>query len=356
MVGITAPYGGYGLPRAAANALSELSAQSQSLTAEAATGVTSDSYAGLGSGRTQALSLDPAITQIASWQGNVTTAQDTLSVTQTAVSGIASLATSLSASLATLGGTPDAATVQAAITSARNALQSLGGLLDTQSGANYVFAGRDSGTAPVGSTDLADSGLATSIASVVSQDGNTNATAVLSDTLSLAANTQPGSPFSVALSTTPQQAASLATVASVGPNDFVSIGMTATQGTTASSSSTGSPVRDLMRNLMVVASLGQVSTGSASYDAIVQGLRQSTSAASAQLSTMAGLMGVAQDTLDQRSASLSQMSVSLTTQLANVKDADLASVSTLLTQTQNQLQASYSIIANMKGMTLAAYI
>ncbi|KXV65769.1 flagellar biosynthesis protein FlgL, partial [Gluconobacter japonicus] len=62
--------------------LTSLSQKKDGLQAQASTGVLSDSYAGLGNSRAQALALQPAITQISAWSGNITTVQNRLTTTQ----------------------------------------------------------------------------------------------------------------------------------------------------------------------------------------------------------------------------------------------------------------------------------
>lgn len=356
MSGVISAYGQQTASLFLDRAVTTLASRQQALQTQASTGVRSDSYAGLDTGRMQALSLQPALTQIRSWSGNVTTAQNRLSVTQNALTQIGTLGDQLTTSLAGLSGHPDKATVDAAALQARQALQSLGGLLNAQSGDTYVFAGQGGNTAPVTTTDLSESDLAHRIAVAVRQDGSGDAAGILSSTLTMAGATAAGSPFSAGLSVSPQQAAGQAYKTAIGRGEVVTAGMTATQGQVASDTSTGSPMRDLMRNLMVVASLNDASVGTSAYQGLIQGLASSNQTVTSGLSDVAGQLGVAQDTLTFQSSSLDQMTTALTAQLGDSKDADLAAVSTQLTQTQNQLEASYSIIANMKGMTLASYL
>lgn len=131
-------------------------------------------------------------------------------------------------------------------------------------------------------------------------------------------------------------------------------GIVATQG--AEASSTTSPIRGLVRNLMIVASLGDSYSSSTDYSQLVSGLENSMSAVTSGLGDLSGVVGVQQNSLTAQSSMLSQMSDALTNQLGNTKNADLAAVSTQITATNNQLEASYSLIADMKGMTLASYL
>ncbi|EHH67679.1 flagellin [Gluconobacter morbifer] len=357
MTGTVSSFGFGGLSGQMLLGLQTLTKSQSSLQGQTSTGVTADSYAGLGSARTQALALQPAITRISSWSGNVTAAQNKLTSTQTALSQISDIASDLTSTLGVLSSTSSISTqsVVTASAQAKNALSTLTGLLNTQQGDTYVFAGQQSSVAPV-SENLEGSDLYTQVENAVSQLGTKDASAVLSQATTCAANTKPDSPFSASLSTDPVSAANENQKIVMGQNETVSVGLVATQGEAASALSTGSPVRDLVRNLMMVASLGTTDTGSRDYTDIIQDLQTSTQNVTSSLADMSGVMGVQQDSLTTHSSLLSQMSSALTTQLGNTKDADLAQVSTQFTDTNNQLQASYSIIADMKSMTLASYL
>lgn len=356
MVGISTAFGMTGQAFSLQSGISSLSSRQQALETQVATDVASDTYAGLGANRVKALALQPALTQISAWSSNVTSAQNTLTTTQSALSSISDISASLSTSLQNISGNASSASVAAVIQEAQQDLASLGGLLNTKSGNSYVLAGRQSTVAPVTSSNLATSELATSITNVVKNIGSTSADDVLAATQSLAETTSADSPFSANLSVSGTDASSLTSVVQVGQGEWVSVGTTATAGTSTTDSSTGSPIRDLMRNLMVVASLGSVTPGTAEYKNLIQGLTTSNSDVTSQLSDLSASLGVTQNHLSFQASSLSQMQTALTTQLSNSKDIDYATVSTQLSTVKDQLQASYSVIADMKSLTLAQFI
>ena len=355
MTGITASFGYGGLSNQQTLNLASLSQIKDNLQEQASTGVKSSNYAQLGETRAQALALQPAITQVSSWNSNVTMAQNRLTVTQSTVSQIATIADNLNDTLSTLVGNVSPTAVSSASEQAKSYLSSLGNLLNTQEGGSYIFSGLQSSTAPV-STSLSSSSLASSIQETVKSMGNGSASDVLSETLSLAKDTSQNQPFSAALSTDPVTAAQQKLKITVGTNQTVSAGIVATEGSTSSETSTGSPIRDLMRNLMVVASLSSDDAGTTDYTQLVQGLQTTNTGVTEGLSDISGSLGIQQNSLTSQSTMLAQMKAALTTQLGTAKDADLAQVSVQLNDTSNQLQASYSIIANMKGMTLASYL
>ena len=355
MTGTVAPFGYGGLSAQQRLSLSSLSKQHDSLQTQASTGVVSDSYAGLGASRAQALALQPAITQVSAWSSNITTAQNRLTTTQTALDQISTIASDLNETLSTLTGSVSASTLGVASQQAKTALTTLGSLLNTQQGDSYIFGGLQSSEAPVNG-DPGSSNMASSIANAVKELGTQGAAAVLSSTLDAAKDTSENQPFSAALSTDPTTASKQNLKIVTGKNETVSAGMVVTQGTSSSDASTGSPIRDLMRNLMVVASLGSADAGSTDYTQLIQGLQTTNAKAVDGLADMSGSLGIQQNTLTSQSTMLEQMKSALTTQLGTAKNADLAQVSVQLNDTSNQLQASYSIIADMKGMTLASYL
>ena len=111
-----------------------------------------------------------------------------------------------------------------------------------------------------------------------------------------------------------------------------------------------------MRALATVGSLDQADAGSAGFATLVNDTSSQMAGVSASLTTSVAALGQTQAQLTTQAGSLSLVSDALTQQLGTVKDSDPALLSTQITTTQNQLQASYSLIADMKGMTLASYL
>ena len=339
-------------------ATDQLSSQYSAEQAAISSGVTSDSYAGLGDQRYQALNLQPQITKLGAYQQNVASAQNTLTVSQTALSQITSIATNLQTSLLSLKGNSSSINVATAALQARQALTQLGSLLNTRDGSGYVFAGNDSTNAPVTDpSSILQGSFFTTIASSVAAVGTTGAAAAETATLAAAADNAPGaSPFSTALSVDGTSAASLTHTVTVGDQDHVAVGFVATAGGPATASSTGSSIRDLARALATVGSLDQADATSGGFATLVSDTSSQFAGVTASLTTSVATLGQTQAQLTTQTSDLSLTSDALTKQLGLVKDSDPASLSTQLTQTQNQLQASYSLIADLKGLTLASYL
>ncbi|MCQ8279106.1 flagellin [Acetobacteraceae bacterium KSS8] len=339
-------------------ALDRLNSQYTSLQSQTASGVVSDSYAGLGSNRYQALSLQPQLTAIGGWQQNVSTAQNNLSVAQTALSQIASIANTLQTNLITLQSDQSASTVSAVATQARQALTTLASLANTQNGNIYVFGGTQQDSPPLSDPgNILQSNTVTSIGASVASLGTTGADAVESATLAAASDNSPGqSLFSSALSTDPVTANAQAQSTIVGSDNQLTVGFVLTGGTAPTSGSTGSPIRDLIRQLAVVASLPSADSSSPAFSSLVNTMVGSVQATGAAITNTQAALGQTQSDLTTQSGSLSTLSDALTAQLGSLKDADPATVATQLSDIRNQLTASYSLIADMKGLSLASYI
>lgn len=335
-----------------------LTAQNASLQGQLTSGVVSDSYAGLGDQRTVALSLQPQITKVGAWQGNITSAQNTLSVTQTVMSRIATITSNLQTSLIGLQGNTTAINVSLAASQARQSLTELASLLNTQSGSQYVFGGNASDTAPVPDpSSVTSSSFFQTIAASVAGVATNGAAATETASVAAASDNSPGqSVFSSALSVDATTAAATGHSVTVGDQQHVTVGFVATQGGAASATSTGSSIRDLMRGLAVVGSLDQANASSSGFSNLVADTGSQMQAVSSSLNLTVASLGQTQAQMASQGNSLGQLGDALTKQLGLVKYSDPAALSVQLTMTQNQLQASYSLIADMKGMSLAAYL
>lgn len=118
------------------------------LTEQVATGHVADSYGGLGDAAQSALNLQPQLNSLVAQQAQIGAVTGRLDVTQTALTQIASIASSFAAQTVSLNGL-DPVAVNTVAASAKLALQQVAGLLNTQDGGIYVFAGTDTSNPPV---------------------------------------------------------------------------------------------------------------------------------------------------------------------------------------------------------------
>ncbi len=334
-----------------------LSTQNDTLTSEETSGVVADDFAGLGEQTYDAISLEPQITANNAWQANLTQGQTKLSTTQAALSGIGSIASSLQSSLLGLTGDTTTTSVAAASSSAKQALTQLTSLLNTQNGNSYVFAGTALDQAPVNTSDLADSAMVSSIMSAVATVGTTGSAAAEASTLASASDNTPGtSVFSAQLSTSALAATSLVPQLQVGQSDVIANGIVATQGGAATAQSTGSPIRDLIRALATVAGLAGADTGSAAFTQLVSSTSSQMQDVSQGIEDLVTTVGATQASIAAQSSTLSDVSTALQSQFSTIMEADPATVRSQQVAVQNQLTASYTLIADMKTMTLAQYL
>ena len=337
--------------------IDSLNARNDALTAQLGSGVVADSFAGLGDGTATAIALQPQITATTAWQTNISAVQTRLSATQTALSGIGTIASDLQGTLLGLVTDNSPSAIATASSNARQQLTALTSLLNTQSGDSYVFAGSASDQPPVSGSDLASATLVSNIMSAVATVGTAGAAATESATLTSALdNTPANSAFSPQLSTSAAVATGLVQQVQVGYSTRLAMGIVATQGGAASSQSTGSPIRDLIRALATVAGLSTANAGSAGFATLVHDTSSGMQNVVTDLQGLTATVGTLQATATSQGTILSNVNDALTSQLGTIMDSDPAAVRTQQVALQNQLTASYTLIADMKTLTLAQYI
>ncbi len=285
---------------------------------QVASGLVSDSYAGLGTQARASLSLSPAIAHQAAYGHNIDAAQGRLDVTQSAMTSISGIAAKFFASVNTYNAN-DPTSVQTLAADAKSALQQVGDLLNTKSGDVYVFAGKDTSNPPVPNTDPS----------------------VMSAGL-LAGNSGP--PFSNTIGTSP-------TTIQVGPGQTVQVGLLANANTLATPA-TSSYMRDTLTALAKLAGLGSSTTGPADIASARTSLASSISA----MATETGSLGNIQSNLTIRQTQLTSLTTSLSKQLSSAQEVDTAEAISRAALLKTQLQASYQIIADTRSLSLSNYI
>ena len=353
---------GYGIMPTLMRSIDKLNAQNDALTAQGSSGVLSGSYAGLGDQADEAISLEPQISATAAWQTNVSQTQTKLSVTQTALQSITSIATSLQTTLISLQSTLSSTAISTASSIALQQLTALTSLLNTRSGDSYVFAGQASDQAPISYPDLAKTPLVSSIVAAVALVGPATTTGAVSalDTeqatlASMSFSATTGTVFSGQLSDSTVSPATLVPQIQVGQNATISTGVVATQD--GAGSATGSSIRDLIRSLATVAGLsGAANNGTADFQSLISYTSGQMTAVTQGLSGLTASVGALQDNAATLGSSLSDMHDALTSQLDAVKGSDPATTRTQQVAVQNQLTASYTLIADMRNLNLAQYL
>jgi flagellar hook-associated protein 3 FlgL len=328
------------------------------LTAQASSGLISQTYAGLGATAPVALSLAPQIAGMQTAQNNIDAANGPAQLTQTAMTQIQSIASGLLAQMPNLTSL-DAGEVDSIAANARSDLSQVAGLLDSQYGDVYVFAGQDSSNPPVPDPDqIASSGFYTQISSAVGNLSSNGYAATTAATLTISGSDTAGtSPFSSYMSQ-PLTNLSLPSVAT-GNGQSQTIGLMASANTTAVStgtSTTGSYMRDLMRALATIGSLSSSQANDPNFAPLIADIQTSLNGAISAMSTDVGTLGEQQASLTTLQTTLSDTQTVLTGQLSTAENVDMTATLTNLSLTETQLQASYQLIATAAGLSLAKFL
>jgi flagellar hook-associated protein 3 FlgL len=328
--------------------------QLNKLTQQSASGKVADTYGGLGTGASVSIDLRPQMAQVSAWQQNISTANGSLSTTQSVLGQLTSIANTFSS--AALGaGMTDSTGIAAVAVQAKAALQQVVALLNTQTSGQYVFAGTNSTTAPV-STSLPSwvisaSGAGTVVAGLAS---GTDPATVVQNLVTTASGWNLAAPGSAQ----PTGAAAAALQTQTGDGQTATMAFVAGQNSFApkSASATGSYVGDLVAGLAGLAALGSSTASEStmvSYGAAISQLLQGAGTA---MTTEEAGFGQVQATLTTQTTTLSDTLTSLKTQVSSVENVDMAATATALAQVQTQLQASFQLIAGLKQLSLTAYL
>ena len=255
------------------------------------------------------LDLRPQLANLQTWQNNVDASTGRMSVAQSALTQIQSIGANFYAQLNNVESV-DASEVDSIAASARDALKEVAGLLDTQDGGVYVFAGQDTGNPPVPDPDnILASGFYSQINAAIGGLSPTvnNAATVAQTTFDACQVRRHASPFSTYLTVTPSP--SLPTV-QVGQNQTETTGISASAnglipvsqsvGQTIPGgplSTTGSYMRDVLRALATIGSLSSGQASEPGFRDLVQDTRISLSNAVSAMAQDAGVLGNVQSSL-----------------------------------------------------------
>jgi flagellar hook-associated protein 3 FlgL len=334
--------------------------QLDKLTNQAGDGLVADTYAGLGSGASVSLDLNPEIASMQTWQNNINSVTGSMDVTQTTMTQIQGIASNLYSQLFGLQGT-DGSEVSTIAASAQNALTEVANLLDATNGNTYVFSGADSTNPPVPDPDnILSSGFYTQMAAAVGNLGSAGASATAAATLAIASSNAAGtSPFSSYMS---QPAATLQAQmpqVQTGQDQTVAVGLLASANTSVAStgsSTTGSYMRDLMRALATVGSLTSAQQSDPGFQGLVEDTMTSLNGAISAMAEDTGVLGNTQSALSTTQTTLADTQTALTAQVSSVQDVNMASTLSNLSLVETQLQASYQVIATVSQLSLVKFL
>jgi flagellar hook-associated protein 3 FlgL len=340
------------------------------LTEQASSGLVGDTYAELGSAATVSLDLRPQLANLQTWQSNVDAAAGRMSVAQSALTQIQSIAANFYAQSNNMEGV-GASGVDSIASWARDALSQVAGLLDSQQGGVYVFAGQDTSNPPVPDPgNIQNSGYYTQISAAVGNLAANGAAATATATYDVAISNASGtSPFSNWLSQSPAALRSNPPVVQVGQYQTEPTGIPASANglipdspTTGSTipggppASTGSYMRDVLRALATIGSLNGTQANDPGFNDLVQDARASLSGAINAMAQDAGALGNVQSSITAAQNRLADTQTAVTNQVSSTENVDMAATLSQLSLTQTQMQASYQLIATLSGLSLVKFL
>ncbi|MEJ0016066.1 MAG: flagellin [Acetobacteraceae bacterium] len=337
---------------------------------QTSTGLIGESYAALGNGAAISLDLRPQVANLHAWQSNIDAADGRMSVAQTALTQIGSIAAGFYAKLNDVDGI-DVSAVDTIAASARDALGAVAGLLDSTNGGIYVFAGQDTANPPVPNPDnILTSGFYAQISGAVAALGVNGAAATANATMGIAISNVAGtSPFSTWLSQSSVTLRANPPIVQAGQNNLQTIGLPASANGLIPDlvsgppsipggppTTTGSYMRDVLRALATIGSLSSAQANLPGFRDLVQDTRMSLSGAVAAMAQDAGVLGNVQSSLTTTQQALGDTETALAGQVSSAEDVDMAAVLSQLSLVQTQMQASYQLIATLSGLSLTKYL
>lgn len=300
------------IPRVASFAISEqmidAALRAQSVMAndqlQEASGQISTEFGGLGSTTRQVLDLQVATTRAQSYIDNATAADSKIQVMYSTMGSVSSILAQFRSTLASYNSSmTDTSSIT---TSAKQMMQELGSLLNTQYAGGYLFSGSRVDTAPV---DLSSSVYPPA--------------------------SSPSSP-----DTSYYQGDSATASVRVSATQVVSYGVTADN----------SAFEQGLRALNLIASSGSLNSATVNEAmALAENAVKSVGSLQAQV-------GQASSAIESASALQTQFKSDMTTVAGNLTGVDVAAVTAQLSTYQAQLTASYAAISKVQSLNLANYL
>jgi flagellin-like hook-associated protein FlgL len=381
------------------------------------TGRRGKTYAAVGTDAPKAMDLRAEIGRRETYQSTITQTLSKIRVSQDVLDRIGAIAQKFTANTAKLMGAAKPEEIQIQAAQAEAAMVEVATLLNEQLNGEYLFGGSDSHNPPIPKPqEITTSGMGAAIKTKVGTLSGSNVTDVLDDTKTLAQSNAAGTtPFSYFLSartwagSTPYAVGDLvvsngniyrATQAGTsnatgGPtgngtgiidsgakwdyvqpgtvagatearvnilgndNDRVAYGIHANRNATIVSTgeTTGSWARDLLRGLASIAGLTpeKAQLGN-DYTTFVTTVRKGLESAVDALALERGSLGLTEARLQSMASFHESVSTSLTLQLSNLEEVDMAKTITSFQTTQSQLEASYRALAISQQLSLTRFL
>ncbi|WP_270936531.1 flagellin [Falsiroseomonas oryzae] len=319
---------------------------------QVSTGQRGETHGALGQDARLAIDLRGDLARRDAYVGAADAALGRMDATQGVLARLESIASDIAAE-AQRARTFGQTAVQSLARSARSALEEAAALLNTRHGGEYLFAGSDLAQAPVpNAAGIATGPLATAIAAEVAALTPANAALVLANTAA-AAIAPATAPFNAHLEgpglAEPRRAVQVA------DNERIAWGVLPSEDQAGQVA--GAWGRELLRGLATLAALTPASAAQGQgYDALLVGVAQGLSGATAGIAQERGALGAAEKRVEASRERHRDLMVAMRAQLARVEEVDLAEASATLRQTRLRLEASYETTATISRLSLASLL
>jgi flagellin-like hook-associated protein FlgL len=318
-------------------------------------------YADIGTETPKAINLRVEIGRRETYQTTIDQALSKISVTQKTLDRIGAIAEKFTAATAKLMGTGRPEEIQIQATQAEAAMVEVATLLNERLNGEYLFGGSDSRNPPIPNPEqIAKTGMGLAIKDKVASLNGSNTASVLIDTKALASSDATGTtPFSDFMSDPARGLTEPRRNVLGNDDDRIEYGIPANRNGSAKSDgeTTGSWARDLLRGLASIAGLTKekVQLGEG-YTNFIMGVRKGLESATNALALERGNLGTTENRLQNTAALQSSVTTSLTLQLSDLEDVDMAKTITKFQATQTQLEASYRAMSIAQQLSLTRFL
>ncbi|MFH5924611.1 flagellin [Roseomonas xinghualingensis] len=255
----------------------------------------------------------------------------------------------------------DSTRITALAGSAREAIQEVAALLNEKHAGEFIFGGADIANPPIPDpAGIMGTPMAAAIASATASLAPGNSATVLAATLAAAQSTNAGeTPFSDYAVDPGRGLTEPRTGTAVGDGEVVRTGLFASRNAAAGTagSEAGGWSRDLLRGLMTLASLTADKTAAGGdFDAVMESVKAGLKSAMTGLGEEAGALGQSEARLEAARTRHADLKVTLSGQLADVEEVDLAATLVAMQDTQTRLQASWQALSMLSGLSLTQFL
>jgi flagellin-like hook-associated protein FlgL len=326
------------------------------------TGRKGNSYAALGTEAPKSMDFRAEIGRRETYQEMIDQVLSKVQVTQNVLDRLGSIAEKFRASAVKLSGVVRSEEIQIQSDQAKAALVEVANLLNERYGGEYLFGGSDTHNPPIPDADSIVSKPGGMVDEIIKQVGllnGANTASVLTATKGLAQSNAAGiTPFSDFLSTGAGATEGRRNLLA-GDNERVEYGIHANKNGSVVSvgETTGSWARDLLRGLASIAGLTpEKGTQGQGYTDFVTNVQRGLEASVDALALQRGSLGVTEKRLQSIQTLHGSVTTSLTLQISDLEEVDMAKTITSFQATQTQLEASYRAISIAQQLSLTRFL